>query len=95
MIIEDMGVPTGWDDEPVMGTGMCHTEITKTTAPIRDNLGRYTGSSLMRLLIIRRPRPIKIIDIAYQKKIHFGSRIPSEICMSAPNQLNLFSLKFT
>jgi len=33
------GVPTGWDEEPVIGTGICQTEITKTTAPIRDNRG--------------------------------------------------------
>jgi hypothetical protein len=83
MIMEAMGVPTGWDDEPVTGTGMCQTEITKTTAPNRPILGRYTGSSLMRLLIIRRPRAINMADIANQKKTHSGLRIPSEMCILA------------
>ena len=83
-MMEARGVPTGWDEEPVTGTGICQTEITKTTAPTRDKRGRYTGSTLMRLLIIRRLSAINKTDIAYQKKIHFGSRIPSEICMSTP-----------
>ena len=81
MIIEARGVPTGWDDEPVTGTGMCHTEMTKTTAPISEIRGRYEGSAAMRLLIMRNPSAMKIAEIMNQKTIHCGSRIPSEICI--------------
>src|SRR3989337_387199 len=77
------GVPTGWDEEPVTGTGICHTDITKTTAPIRETLGRYDGSSLIRFFIIRKLRIMKIRDIANQNKIQCISRIPSEMCRLA------------
>jgi hypothetical protein len=79
IIIAARGVPTGCEDEPVTGTGMCHTEITKTTAPSREIRGRYDGSFLMRLSIILSPRAMNIPDITNQNKIHCGSRIPSEI----------------
>ena len=79
MMIAERGVPTGCEDEPVTGTGICQTEITKTTAPRREILGRYDGSSLMRLFIMRKPRAMNIPDIMNHNKIHFGSRIPSEI----------------
>jgi len=96
MTIAARGVPTGWDEEPVTGTGICHTEMTKTTAPIRDMRGRYDGSSLMRSLMMRSPNPIKSADIKNQNNTHCGSRIPSEICrLCPPNQVKLISLKFT
>ena len=96
MTIAERGVPTGWDEEPVMGTGMCHTEMTKITAPIRDMRERYDGSSLMRLLMVRSPSAIKSADIKNQNITHCGSRIPSEMCrLCPPNQVKLISLKFT
>lgn len=84
MRIAARGVPTGCEEEPVTGTGMCHTEITKTTAPMSEILGRYDGSDAMHLFIIRRPSAMKTADIAYQNRIHCGSRTPSEICMFNP-----------
>src|SRR5271157_4239648 len=38
-----IGVPQGWELDPVTGTGMCHIEITSTAAPISANIGRYPG----------------------------------------------------
>jgi hypothetical protein len=73
---------------------MCQTDMTNTTAPMSEIRGRYAGSAAMRLLIIRKPRAMNIAEIMNQNKIHFGSRIPSEMCVFAPpNQLNLISVK--
>src|SRR3989337_3890882 len=79
IIIAERGVPTGCEDEPVTGTGMCHTEMTKTTATRREILGRYDGSSRIRLFIVLSPRAMNIPDITNQNKIHCSSRIPSEM----------------
>jgi hypothetical protein len=58
--------------------------------------GRYDGSSLIRLLMLRSPSAMKNEDSTNQNNIHCGSRIPSEMCrLFPPNQVKLISLKFT
>jgi hypothetical protein len=43
IIIAAKGVPTGCEHEPVTGTGMCQTDITKTAAPINPTKDMYAG----------------------------------------------------
>ena len=40
-MIAAIGVPQGWELDPVTGTGTCHTEITSTAADISASIGRY------------------------------------------------------
>ena len=43
MIMEAKAVPFGWELDPVTGTGMCQTDITKTAAPIKASIDMYAG----------------------------------------------------
>ncbi len=75
-----MGVPMGWEEEPVTGTGMCHTLITVTAAPSTPSIGRYTAlaSDLRRTRWT--PTATKAPERRYHRTIHNGGRIPSEMC---------------
>ena len=46
MIIDASAVPFGCELEPVTGTGMCQTDITKTAAPISASMDMYAGFAL-------------------------------------------------
>jgi len=81
-MIEDIGVPIGWEQEPVTGTGMCHTDIMKTADPTSASIGMYDRFSLARFLICHTPTAANAIAIAYQMMHHSGVSIPSDICMS-------------
>jgi hypothetical protein len=80
-MIAAMGVPQGWELDPVTGTGICHTEITSTAAPISANMGTYLGLSFVFCLICTTPTAINAIAIIHQRIIHCGSKIPSLMCI--------------
>ena len=82
IIIAARGVPTGCEHEPVTGTGMCQTEITKTAAPIKPTADMYAGLILRFLDICMAPMATNAAANMYQAMHHWGVRIPSEMCVS-------------
>jgi hypothetical protein len=69
-MIEDIGVPIGCEQEPVTGTGMCHTDMMKTADPINASIGMYERLSAARFLIYHTPTAAKTIATAYQMMHH-------------------------
>jgi hypothetical protein len=80
MIIAAMGVPTGCEHDPVTGTGMCHTDMTKTAAPMSPTNDMYDGLILRLAVNCLVPTNTKAAATRYQIKHQYHVRIPSAIC---------------
>jgi hypothetical protein len=81
MIIAAMGVPTGCEHEPVTGTGMCQTDITKTAAPKRATVDMYAGLILRLADNCLAPTNTKTDATRYQIKHQYHVSIPSAMCV--------------
>jgi hypothetical protein len=81
IIIAAIGVPTGCEHDPVTGTGMCQTEITKTAAPIRPTTDMYDGLIARFADSCLAPAYTKIPARIYQNIHHSGVSIPSAMCI--------------
>jgi len=76
------GVPQGWEQLPVTGTGTGKTEIRKITAPAIPRRGTKPLTSLVFLLIMIMPITTKIAAITYHTAAHFAGNIPSAMCIA-------------
>ena len=82
MIIAAIGVPTGCEHDPVTGTGMCHTDMTKTAAPMRPTRDMYDGLSLRLAANCLVPTYTKAPAIRNQIRHQYHVSIPSAMCNS-------------
>ncbi len=68
--IDDSAVPFGWELEPVTGTGMCQTDITKTAAPMRASMDMYAGFAFRVWAIFLAPIATKNMATRYHAMLH-------------------------
>jgi len=80
--IAPKGVPHGWEQLPVTGTGTGRTEIRKIAAPAIPRRGISPLTSRVFLLMMRMPITTNMTAITYHIPAQFAGKIPSAMCIA-------------